>query len=675
MTVAIEKPVELPKALPAQFKDVPLEIVARGRAASAAAAAPGDAPDPQLEDEVYTIVLSTENPIDVGWAIETLSHESSAVDMAYARTGLTLFLEHGGPLWDQTGYRDPELRAGVVENIRIEGRRLVGDARFSDTDTGRRTKSEMDRGILKYTSIGWVPVRSKPTKVAKSFDEKSEVLWTRWTPIEVSIVSVPADPKSVTGRSAGNAEFPVTWEGSDPGTEERTMEPITTPNGNGTVTVETPPPAPAPGAGTELGRALEIDRARSAEIHAICTANRIDEGRMKRWINGGTPVERVKSEIFDSLASDPTRQPASEIVVPMSQKQARQYSYARALEMGARRREGNSIDEYRDEWGIHQDIEKQLGRSSSGVLVPMRLGLEPRERGRAMVTNQPGKGGELVFDEPQEIIEILRATSVTARMGARFKPGTVGNPNWPRRSGDITVTVQGENPASGVTPSDLKYDYIIATPRNFIGRGEYSRQEVVQTGGSFESELRESLGVGHALAIDRQCFHGTGAAGQIQGIYNVPDVLTKSMSNAEPTWLKITDMIGAIADSNALRQKMGFVTTALMGSRLMGKLQDSVAGAGYIWQTQNADEGTIGGYRAIASTQLSKTLGAGGDEHGFIFGNWNDLIVAMWGALEIIVDPYTKADKGMLAMTSYQLADCVVRHGPSFCCATAAKLT
>lgn len=453
------------------------------------------------------------------------------------------------------------------------------------------------------------------------------------------------------------------------------MEPITTPNGNGTATVETPSSAPASGAGIDQGRALEQDRARCAEIHAVCMAHRIDEGRMKRWINTGTPVERVKAEIFDAFTSDPSRQPATEAVQLAYEPKG--YSYSLAAEMAACRREGRPIDQYRDEWGVHQDLEKQLGRTSPGVLVPMRLGAQYRreQRARAMVTNAPTKGGELVFDEPKEVIEILRATSVSLRMGARFESGLTGNPNWPRQSGDVTVSVQGENPATGVAASDLKYDYIIATPRNFIGRSEWSRQLMIQASYDTESNLRNSFGVGHALAIDRQCLHGTGAGGQIQGIYNVPDVLTKAMGNAEPTWIKLTDMIGAIADSNALRQNMGFVTTALMEARLMAKLKDSVAGSEYLWAVGADGVGRIGGYKAIGSTQVSKVLGAGADEHGFIFGNWNDLIVCTWGALELIVDPFTKADKGMLAITSYQLADCIVRHGPSFCVATAAKLT
>jgi HK97 family phage major capsid protein len=225
-----------------------------------------------------------------------------------------------------------------------------------------------------------------------------------------------------------------------------------------------------------------------------------------------------------------------------------------------------------------------------------------------------------------------------------------------------------------VAATDVKLDYILAQPRTFTGRGEFSRQLMIQASYDTEAMVRESLGAGHALAIDRQTFHGTGSGGQILGIYNTPDVLTVAMGSVEPTWIKITDMIGAVGDSNAKRGKLGFATTALMEARLMAKLKASAAGSDFIWVPTGETEGRIGGYRAIGSTQISKVLGSGGDEHGFIFGNWNDVIICGWGALEIIVDPFTKADKGMIAITSFQMADVVVRHGQSFCVGTAAKL-
>ena len=102
----------------------------------------------------------------------------------------------------------------------------------------------------------------------------------------------------------------------------------------------------------------------------------------------------------------------------------------------------------------------------------------------------------------------------------------------------------------------------------------------------------------------------------------------------------------------------------------MKTLVDSSAGSDMIW-TGTFEDGRLGGYRAIASNQVSSTLG-GGTEHGVVFGNWSDLLVGLWGALEIIVDPYAKQKRGIIEVTSFQMADIDVRHPESFVKATGA---
>ena len=131
-------------------------------------------------------------------------------------------------------------------------------------------------------------------------------------------------------------------------------------------------------------------------------------------------------------------------------------------------------------------------------------------------------------------------------------------------------------------------------------------------------------------------------------------------------------MIGSVADRNALIGALGFVTTAVLGAKLLSALMASAAGAQFIWQGR-LDDGSIGGYRAIASTQASKTLGAGADEHAFAFGNWQDALIGMWGALELIADEVTLKKKGLIEIASFQMADVVLRHGESFNKGTGAK--
>ena len=50
-----------------------------------------------------------------------------------------------------------------------------------------------------------------------------------------------------------------------------------------------------------------------------------------------------------------------------------------------------------------------------------------------------------------------------------------------------------------------------------------------------------------------------------------------------------------------------------------------------------------------------------------IFGNWEELIIAQWGGIDLIVDPYTLKNKGMVELTVNSYWDIALMHLASFC--------
>ena len=68
--------------------------------------------------------------------------------------------------------------------------------------------------------------------------------------------------------------------------------------------------------------------------------------------------------------------------------------------------------------------------------------------------------------------------------------------------------------------------------------------------------------------------------------------------------------------------------------------------------------GTINGYRGIVSNQA--TTG------NLYFGNFSDLLIGMFGGLDIVVDPYTNSTSGTIRIVALQSVDVAVRHAVSF---------
>jgi len=49
-----------------------------------------------------------------------------------------------------------------------------------------------------------------------------------------------------------------------------------------------------------------------------------------------------------------------------------------------------------------------------------------------------------------------------------------------------------------------------------------------------------------------------------------------------------------------------------------------------------------------------------------IFGVWSQIIIALWGGLDIMVDTATNAKSGGVVLRAFQSADIGVRHAGAF---------
>jgi hypothetical protein len=77
----------------------------------------------------------------------------------------------------------------------------------------------------------------------------------------------------------------------------------------------------------------------------------------------------------------------------------------------------------------------------------------------------------------------------------------------------------------------------------------------------------------------------------------------------------------------------------------------------------------LNGYKVGVSTQVPSTLTKGtaaGVAHAIIFGNWKDLILATWGGIEFLVNPYSRDTEGLIRINAWTFYDVLVRRPQSF---------
>lgn len=147
------------------------------------------------EPRVVSAVLSTEFPVerrDGGMVYqEILSHSPGAVDLS--RAPLPLIESHD----------TRQVNIGLIENLRLDGRKLRGTVRLGDSARAAELWRDIAAGIVRNLSVGY--------QILDFEIDGERLLATKWMPVEASIVSVPADPQTGLNRNFPmNAETKIT---------------------------------------------------------------------------------------------------------------------------------------------------------------------------------------------------------------------------------------------------------------------------------------------------------------------------------------------------------------------------------------------------------------------------------------------------------------------------------
>lgn len=653
-----------------------------------AAAAPEDA------EEVFDIIISTETPVLGPRGYVVLSHAPGAIDMSLAKRGLSFLLEHGG---ENAPLRvDPELHVGVVDDVRLEDRKLKGRVRFGPSARAQLAKQEFVQKIRRWISVGWQPLstRAQLLSAGKNGDPDTFLI-PRWQVCEASSVSVPADANSRVGRSAGEVEFSVDGHEGDPPAHQE-AEQMKRVQGEGGVALEVEDSDPRPAIVVEQrsqgsgGFDVVSHNKRIGEIVSVCVGNGL-QARAGEWIEQGLSVEQVKARILDLRSSEllAAGAPAAETLVPLNKKDAERYNIARAIRcaMGLQ-----SSSEFGKPEGLELEVSQEIARKAAGagimhrggLFVPMRLQEELPEafakqgRSASMGPAIPTGGAEIVNQNVGEIIDLLRNATMCTALGARLIPGLIGQITWPRLTNDPTVQWMGTNPASGASDSGAKFGFVTSTPKTLIGTVPIPRQLINLSNVDVQSYITNLLVTGHGIALDAGGVSGKGTDREPLGIVNNPDSQTLGMGSGVPSYKLLRQAQGQVLKRNVRGQSLAYMTTPEMAGVLSASPLASTIATGFCW-TGKLEDGQLAGYRAVTTNQVpigaNSYMGtANAADHGLILGAWANLIFTLWGALEIVPDQLTLATSGQVRITTFQMADTVNQRPEAFLHHTSARL-
>ncbi|MTI32811.1 phage major capsid protein [Xanthovirga aplysinae] len=317
---------------------------------------------------------------------------------------------------------------------------------------------------------------------------------------------------------------------------------------------------------------------------------------------------------------------------------------------------------------MHQEAEREArtsGMNIQGVGVPYMVLNNEAEESRALNATGESEDGKVTIETSLgSYIEALRARLITQSMGARVLTGLSGNFDLPKSTAVSKSEWAGEN--TDVVESNPKFGSISMTPKRLGTFVTLSKQLITQSSLDVERMVREDLAMAQAIALDKAAITGTGSNNQPKGILSTSGIkeVAGGTNGAAPTWSHIVGLETAIATENADMGNLGYLTNPQVRGKL--KTTERVANSGqFIWGDNSSP---INGYRARVTTQVPSDLtkGTGTALSALLFGNWNDLVIAQWGGLDLVVDPYTLAKKGQIQIVIASFHDIAVRHAQSF---------
>lgn len=603
---------------------------------------------PDLKSRTVPVTLSTDTPVDRGDYVEVLDHSPASIDLS--RAPLPLIESH-----DASG-----LPIGVVDQLRTDGRKLRGVARFGNSARAQQVLQDVQDGILRSVSVGYeytgAPVAHGDGKTLR-FPFK---------PLEVSAVSVPADPNAGFFRS-----YPM---------NDHTLG--DSPN----ITHLSRSQRRAATADLEDQRsAVELERARTAEITALCRAHDVPDSLQDEMLRDGFTILEARNIVLERILSKSknTRSLSGIETGGGAEREMRHYSLSRAI-LAAANRDWSGAGFERE---VSRDMARRLGRDTAGVFVPVDM-LAPQRRDYNTLTG--AAGGALVATNLQagSFIDLLRTKCRVMQLGATVLSGLVGNVDIPRRT--AAGAAQWINEGQSLTPSTGSFDTVQLRPKTVGSLGVLSRNLLMQGTPDAELLIRSDMIAQIAIAIDAAAISGTGASAQPLGLLNMAGVgsVAGGANGAAITFDHLINLSTTVAAANADSGALGYLSNpAVLGalSRLKSTTGEYLwAGRGGIGNETSApasaapgmnasgDAGfSVLGYRAAFSNNVPGNLTKGTAEgtcSAVIFGNWADLLIGEWGVLEILPNPYASGlyEAGAVQIRALQTMDVAVRHPESF---------
>ena len=589
----------------------------------------------ERDDRRVRLAFSSEAPVERDFGFEVLSHNEGAIELDWLRSGTApLLLDH-----------DPRKQIGVIEGVQVGADKVArANVRFGKSNSASEIFDDIQDGIRSNVSVGYRINELQKREKLEGDNGLDTYVAEKWTPLELSIVSIPADQSVGVGRSLETPLTQNTQKESVIMTEE--------------VKTEVKEEAPQVNVREIQTAAREQETKRIREIQALGSQHNLQEVADKAVEDG------VSLDLFRGIVLDEVSKKTNEQVFKLPSEvgldeEKREYSLMRAIHASASGdwRKAGFERECSDE------IARKTGKEARGFYAPTDIAWT-----RDQTAGTDSQGGYLVgtVHRGDMFIEALYGRSVVLANGAVQMQGLVGNIAIPKLStsaSNVGFVAEGSAPSEGAEV----FAQVSMSPKTCAGYIDFTRKLMLQSDPSIEQVIRNDFVSTFAQKLDTVFLEGGGSneptgIGQTSGIGDV----AMGTNGGAITYAKLVDLDSEITKDNAGTDDMVCVTTPqVVGEMRQTPKQASGVEGNFIL---NNDELVVG-HRVISSTNMPSTLTKGstsGSCHAGLIGSMSQALVGFWSGLDIVVDTSSLATSGGTRLAGFFDTDFAVRHAQSF---------
>ena len=578
-----------------------------------------------------SLSFASEEPVMRSFGWEVLSHEREDIDLNFMESGRApLLMNH-----------DPSVQIGVIETASLDSseRKSRSVVRFGKGELASEIFADVNDKIRTNISVGY-----SVNNLVKQDEQRDgiDVFRAEWTPMEISLVSIPADRSDI---GVGRAE-------PKPIIEEKVMETKTE------IVAETP----SVDAEKVKQEALAERAKEIKEMQALGVRHNL-RNFTDECIHNGTDLFTFREKMLNKIETKPLS-PLDE-PVDIKPKEAKRYSFLKALNAASRGDWSGAGFESE----MSQEMSNKSGKQPQGFYVPdyaWRSDLYTAKRELTVGTD--GTGGFFAPSQQlgSEWIGALRAKMVLADLGMRTMSGLTTKVQIPK----IAAASAGFVAESGdVSDNTHVTTQITMQARTLGARTTCSRLLLLESDPSIEQIVRDDLVAAIASKIQDVMIEG-GGSNEPTGVTKTSGVgaINVGDNGGPPTWALITNLVREVEVDNAVLNDgtLGFATNPKLKSKMA---QVAKVGSSDSVMLLNDPWSSLYGYPIRFSTDVPSNLTKGttsGTCSALIFGDWSQLIMGSWGASpDVLVDPYGNNDGGVKIIVFSEI-DAAVRHAQSF---------